>query len=65
MPNPGGFLLRVEEGRWREDHTNMKLVRLTVLALTFVLTAQFAAAQNELDGTWEGGCDHLWPALHF
>ena len=43
----------------------MKLVRLTVLALTFVLTAQFAAAQNELDGTWEGGCDHLWPALHF
>ena len=31
----------------------MKLVRLTVLALTFVLTAQFAAAQNELDGTWE------------
>jgi hypothetical protein len=31
----------------------MKLVRLTVLAITFVLTAQFAAAQNELDGTWE------------
>jgi hypothetical protein len=30
----------------------MKLVRLTVLALAFVLTAQFAAAQNELDGTW-------------
>jgi hypothetical protein len=32
---------------------NMKLVRLTVLAFAFVLTAQFAAAQNRLDGTWE------------
>jgi hypothetical protein len=31
----------------------MKLVRLTVLALAFVLTAQFAAAQNKLDGTWK------------
>jgi len=31
----------------------MKLARLTVLALTFVLTAQFAAAKIELDGTWE------------
>lgn len=31
----------------------MKLARLTALAFAFVLTAQFAAAQNKLAGTWK------------